>query len=220
MTALAKGGKHPVIVDENGSVQDEIVEQIALRLAADVSNKKTVLKLETTSLYSNFRDSDKFDAVVASIVDTVLATKGTSVLFVESLTALVSAKRQNATFVDAIRSGKLKLIGASTFAAYEEEIAGDQELSRLFEVVPVVRPAANNEARNIDPSTDPDFRGDNVSPDLRQMMAADPTGSKRLNVIVQAKDAKSSMLRTQLTNGSAKIVSRIGKSDTLVVTPP
>src|SRR6187549_277598 len=30
IAALEKGGKQPVIVDENGSVQDEIVEQIAI----------------------------------------------------------------------------------------------------------------------------------------------------------------------------------------------
>ena len=135
IAALEKGGKQPVIVDENGSVQDEIVEQIALRLASDKDNKKSLLKLETTTLYSNLRDTEKFDAAVASIVDTVLATKGTSVLFVESLTALASAKRQNTAFVEAVRSGKLKLIGASTFAAYQEEIAADAELSKLFQVV-------------------------------------------------------------------------------------
>ena len=56
IAALEKGGKQPVIVDDNGSVQDEIVEQIALRLAADKSNKRSLLKLETTSLYSNYRD--------------------------------------------------------------------------------------------------------------------------------------------------------------------
>src|SRR6187551_1704096 len=55
------GGRQPVVVDENGSIQDEIVEQIAIRFAkgsvpASLQNRSLV-KLETSALYSNNLDA-------------------------------------------------------------------------------------------------------------------------------------------------------------------
>ena len=52
------------------------------------------------------------------------------------------------------------------------------------------------------------------------MMAQDPSGKKRVNVILQAKDADNASFRAMLASGDAQIQSRIGTTDTLVANVP
>ena len=52
------------------------------------------------------------------------------------------------------------------------------------------------------------------------MMANDPSGKTRVDVILQAKDADSPVLRTLFAQGNARIRSRVGTSDTLIVNLP
>ncbi|MBK6724727.1 MAG: S8 family serine peptidase [Acidobacteria bacterium] len=59
-----------------------------------------------------------------------------------------------------------------------------------------------------------------MSPDLREMMANDPSGNTRVDTIIQAKDADSAVLRSLLASGQASVSDRIGNSDTLVVNLP
>ena len=60
LEVLEKGGSHPLIVDENGSVQDEIVEQLAIRMSKgsvpEGLQNRSLIKLETTALYSAAND--------------------------------------------------------------------------------------------------------------------------------------------------------------------
>src|SRR5215212_3458977 len=75
LEVLEKGGsRQPVIVDENGSVQDEIVEQVAIRIAkgstATALKNLSLVKLETTALYSNAANSAKLNDAINNILDT------------------------------------------------------------------------------------------------------------------------------------------------------
>ena len=52
------------------------------------------------------------------------------------------------------------------------------------------------------------------------MMAQDPSGKKRVDVIIQAKDADNAALRALMADGQARVSERIGKTDTMVVNLP
>ena len=65
-----------------------------------------------------------------------------------------------------------------------------------------------------------EFRGDNVSSDLREMMAQDATGKKRVDVIIQAKDADDEMFRAIMSENKVRLQDRIGDSDTMIVNLP
>jgi hypothetical protein len=216
------GGRQPVIVDENGSVQDEIVEQIALRIAkgtvAESMRTKSLIKLETTSLFSNSVSSAQLNAAVSLILEPVLSSQGETILFVEDMPAFVNVATQRSLFVSAIRDGKVRLIGGSSEAAYKEKVAVSQDLANLFDVVRVGR--SKSAASKDTADRDAGFVGDNVSPDLRQMMADDPSGNRRVDVILQARDADNASLRALLSSGTARIANRIGNSDSLVVNMP
>lgn len=73
------GSRQPMIVDETGNVQDEIVEQAAIRLANDPAGI-SIVKIETRKIYSNLRSDKDIQSAVDAIVSTAIASKGKTVL--------------------------------------------------------------------------------------------------------------------------------------------
>jgi ATP-dependent Clp protease ATP-binding subunit ClpA len=136
LEVLAKGGsRQPVVVDENGSIQDEIVEQIAIRLAkgsvpASLQNHSLV-KLETTALYSNTLDTAARTAAFEKILGTVLGSKGQTVLFVEDVTTFVDRTHSSRLFVmERSRSSAEARSQRSTKRSHRT--ASSQASSKLF----------------------------------------------------------------------------------------
>src|SRR5206468_6978461 len=109
-------------------------------------------------------------------------SKGQVILYVDELTSFVGDTAQSARFFNAIAEGKLVIIGGSSAAAYDERIESKPEFAGYFAGI-LVTGKSNGKAvaENSKPAM-PEFRGDNVSPDLREMMTADPTGRKRVDV--------------------------------------
>ncbi|MEK7856830.1 MAG: hypothetical protein AAB288_12125, partial [Acidobacteriota bacterium] len=179
MQVLVGGGKRqPVIVDEKAENQDFIVEQLAIRIANEsVHNKLTgvsILKLETDSLFSSSSNASETSARIASVIDAVISSNNKSILFVDDLTSVLEAGKAGEKLVEAIKSGKLTIIGGSSKAAFDEKIATKPEIADLFATILVSDSASKAASANV-PSTSNGYRGDNVSSDLREMMAQDPT---------------------------------------------
>jgi subtilisin family serine protease len=223
---LAEGGvRQPVIVDEDKATIETIVEQLAIRTAngkvpANLAGK-SVIKIDTPLLFSNARTAAAIAQIVDSIVNDAIASKGKTILYIDELTSLVGASASTTNLFKAVEAGKIVIIGGSSSAAYENEINSQPEIAGYFSGILItdnasaaVKPDAN---RNND---DEGYRGDNISPDLREMMANDPSGNTRVDVIMQAKDADNLALRSLIANGQAHITDRIGSTDTLVVNLP
>ena len=72
LEVLDKGESQPVIVDQNGNVQDEIVEQIAMRIAngnvPESLRAKSVVKLETGKLVSKANSEAELNVIVGAIL--------------------------------------------------------------------------------------------------------------------------------------------------------
>ena len=223
---LATGGiRQPVIVDEDAAVQNMIVEQVALRIAKgtapDQLAGKSIVKIETAALFSNMHSQAEAAQVIDSIVNDAIAAKGQTILFVDELTNMVGSRAASTKVFDSIAGGKLVIIGASSAVAYNERIESQPEIAAYFAGI-LVNDSKKSQAiaENKPNDSDSEYRGDNVSPDLREMMAQDPSGKKRVDVIIQAKDADNAALRALMADGSARVSDRIGNSDTLVVNLP
>ncbi|HEX3102486.1 MAG TPA: S8 family serine peptidase, partial [Pyrinomonadaceae bacterium] len=223
---LGKGGvRQPVIVDEKGQSQDEIVDQLAVRIAKgdvpDSLKNRTVVKLMTKVLFSNAKTPQDVDAVVNSVVDQAVASKSQTILYVDELSNFVQAAGGNAKLIDALSKGQISLIGGSIKAAFDNKIGNDTGLAALFEAINVTSDPSSNQNDKAAKTRDSEsYRGDNVSPDLREMMQQDPSGKKRVDVILQAKNAENPVLRSMLADGRARITGRIGQDNTLVVNMP
>ena len=224
---LAEGGvRQPVIVNEDKAVQDAIVEQVAIRIAKGQVPQglagKSILKLETANLFSNARLAAETAQVIDSIVSDVIESNGQTILFVDELTNFVGSDAASNNLFKAVAEGKLVMIGGSSAAAYGERIESKPEIAAFFAGILVSGDSnAGATAESNSKVERSEFRGDNVSPDMREMLANDSTGgTKRVDVIIQAKDAGNQSLRAIMSQNGVRLTDRIGNSDTLVVNLP
>ena len=210
--------RQTVILDETSENQELVIEQTAIRAAKELPAKR-ILKLEVGSIYSNA----KSDAEVAEITNSIfseLARKGDTILFVDELTNFIGRSNVGASLNGLLLQGKIQIIGGSSKVAYQENIAPVAEIDALFNKI-TVGDNTNSSSEELKNAAKYDgYRGDNVSSDLRDMMEKDPTGKKRVEVIIQAKEADNAALRALLKNGQARLSDRVGATDTLVVNLP
>ncbi|HEX9962415.1 MAG TPA: hypothetical protein VGB00_15880, partial [Pyrinomonadaceae bacterium] len=216
--------RQPIVLDETGEYQELVVEQLAIRMAkgnvpASLSDQR-VLKLEIGKLFSETETSAKAAVLIESIINE-LAANDNIILFVDEIEGFVGNAELSEKLTTALQQSKIRIIGGGSKAAYIEKIEKQAELNALFAPVFINQ---NNKMAGTEKSSGEfqgdEFRGDNVSPDLRAMMAEDASGNKRVDVILQAKDADSPVLRALMAQGKARLDDRIGDSDTMVVNLP
>ena len=217
--------RQPVILDEKGENQELIVEQLAVRIAQNDApanlRGKRLLKLETATLYSNAKSDAEVSQTIENIFAEAVKSKSENIIFVNELINFIGNKQINNALTNAIVQGKIRIIGGSSQIAYTEEIEKISEVAALFAPIHVGMNHKNSETAELKKSADSEaFRGDNVSSDLREMMANDPTGKKRVDVILQAKDAENPSLRAIMAENGVRLQDRIGDTDTLVVSLP
>ncbi len=224
INALVEGGiRQPVIVDVDPATQERVVEQLALQIAKGTVPKaladKSIVKIETEVLFSNARKAEDLANLVDSIVNDAVASKGQTILYVNELTNLIGGRAAKTNLFNAIAGGKLVIIGGCSPAAYDEEIASQAEIAGYFNGILITDNNSTAELRSNSDKDNEGYRGDNVSPDLREMMA-NQSENTRVDAIIQAKDADNPALRSLMASGEARVSDRIGKSDTLVVNLP
>jgi ATP-dependent Clp protease ATP-binding subunit ClpA len=214
-----KGLRQPMILDEKNENQDALVEQVAIRIAkgsVPTLKDKRILKLEAPTLFSHTTSEREAEARLNAIIDEAIASKGSTILYIERFAGVFTSGRTEQRIAASILNGSLKVIAGSSYADYSARIDSDPQLAAAFEPIrigsqsPTTAPAKEPRQDN-----SKGFRGEKVAPDLKRMIAADP--SKRIDVIVQADNADNAAFRALLANGQARIVDRIGHSDTLVV---
>ena len=214
---LGKGGvRQPVIVDEKGQSQDEIVDQLAVRIAKgdvpDSLKNRTVVKLMTKVLFSNATTPQEVDAIVNSVVDQAVASKRQTVLYVDELSNFVQAAGGNAKLIDALSKGQISLIGGSIKAAFDNKIGNDTGLAALFEAINVTSDPSSNQNDKAAKTRDSEsYRGDNVSPDLREMMQQETDRNmKQLN--------EANKLKVALNKINPNIVADKAETGSIVIT--
>ncbi len=217
--------KQPVILDDKGKSQELVVEQLALRIAkGDVPASlrgKRILKLETATLFSNAENRKNVSQSIERIFNELAASNGEVILFIDELTNFIGSSQVNDVLTDALRQNKFRIIGGTSNTAYAEKIAVTAEISSLFETLTIGETQSGDAENTAGKSASGEgFRGDIVSPDLREMMQNDPTGKKRADVIIQAKDADDQTLRTILAQNNVHLQDRVGDTDTLLVNLP
>lgn len=185
MKSLSGDLRQTVILDEANKNQELVIEQLAIRASQELPARR-ILKLEVGKIYANA----KSDAEVAGITNKVfgeLAQKVDAVLFVDELTNFIGRSNVGASLNTLLLQGKIRIIGGSSKTAYRENIEPIAEVDALFEKITVGDKAAFSEETTAANEKYDGYRGDNVSPDLLEMMEKDPSGEKRVDVIIQAK---------------------------------
>ncbi len=219
--------RQTVILDESGENQEPVVKLLASRIVKGnvpaALNGKRVFKLELDAFFADVKDQTEAAKRVDAVVNDLTNAKGNIILFVNELTNFVGKSQISDKFTESLLQGKVQIIGGSSPAAYGEKIESQAEIAVLFETISIGNVSLKEAEEELQKQilSNDGFRGDNVASDLREMMQNDKTGGqKRLDVILQAKDADNQVLRQIMAENNIRLENRIGTSDTMVVNLP
>ena len=123
-----KGVRQPLILDEKNENQDILVEQVAIRIANGSLPRlanTTILKLEAPTLFSHADSEIEAEARLDSVIDKVIASKGSTILYIPRFAGVFTNGRAETRIAASILKGELKVIAGSSFAEYADKIESD-----------------------------------------------------------------------------------------------
>src|SRR5678815_499931 len=142
---------NPILTGEAGVGKTAVVEGFATRLArGDVPPQLkdvSLLTLDLGLLSAGASMKGEFENRLRSVIDEVQSSPKPIILFVDEAHTLIGAGGQAGTgdaanlLKPALARGKLRTIGATTWAEYKKHIEKDPALTRRFQVVQVDEPS-------------------------------------------------------------------------------
>lgn len=142
---------NPILVGEPGVGKTAIAEGLALRIAkkevpAFLKNAK-IFSLDMGSLIAGTKYRGDFEKKLKSLLKEVAKIKD-AIIFIDEIHTIVGAGSVAGSTMDAsnilkplLANGKLKCIGATTFAEYRNDFSKDKALSRRFAKVDIEEPS-------------------------------------------------------------------------------
>lgn len=156
---------NPILTGEAGVGKSAVVEAFALRLATgDVPpslKDVQLISLDIGLLKAGASMSGEFEARLRAVMDEVEASPTPIVLFIDEIHTLIGAGGAAGTgdaanlLKPALARGRLRTIGATTWAEYKKYFEKDPALTRRFQVVQIDEPsetAATDMLRALIPS--------------------------------------------------------------------
>ncbi|MBP6561997.1 MAG: type VI secretion system ATPase TssH, partial [Neisseriaceae bacterium] len=141
---------NPILTGEAGVGKTAVVEALALRLASgDVPpslKDVQLMLLDIGLLKAGASMTGEFEARLRAVMDEVEASAVPIVLFIDEIHTLIGAGGAAGTgdaanlLKPALARGKLRTIGATTWAEYKKYFEKDPALTRRFQVVQVLEP--------------------------------------------------------------------------------
>ena len=142
---------NPILIGEPGVGKTAIAEGLALK----ISNKEVpeflqdakVFSIDMGSMLAGTKYRGDFEKKLKSLLQEVLKVPN-SILFIDEIHTLVGAGSVGGSAMDAsnilkpmLANGKLRCIGATTFAEYRNDFTKDKALSRRFAKVDIEEPS-------------------------------------------------------------------------------
>ena len=136
---------NPVLIGEPGVGKTAIAEGLALRIInADVPEilfNKRLVALDLAAMIAGTKYRGEFEERLKKVIDEIVETKGTTILFVDELHTLVGAGGAEGA-IDAsnilkpsLSRGDLQMIGATTLNEYKKYVEKDAALERRFQPI-------------------------------------------------------------------------------------
>ena len=146
---LRKKKNNPLLVGEPGVGKTAVAEGLALQMIATQSPLENIemYMLNMGALVAGTKYRGDFEKRIKTLTDEVLEL-GNVILFIDEIHMLIGAGATNSGSMDAsnllkpmLGNGKLRCIGASTYAEYRSFLDKDKALSRRFAKIEVKEPS-------------------------------------------------------------------------------
>ena len=222
---------NPVVISESQAVRDVIVIGVAQRMVAgDVPDSlagKRLFKLNLEKLFHDSSNAEELKNNLSAILSDVAKSEARVILIVDPVQSLIgSAAAFNGAaselLLDAIKKGDVQCFGATTDVAYQQNVAPEQSLASLFTAIETQEATKADDQADQDsstPSTLEPFVGDNVSPDMRELIS-NSNAPARVQAILQVNNANSEKVRASLAKYGARIEAEMPRFGALAVDLP
>lgn len=141
---------NPLMIGEPGVGKTAIAEGIAHRIVrGDVPEdlkSKVIYSLDMGALIAGAKYKGEFEERLKSVINEVIGSDGTIVLFIDEIHTLVGAGQSEGAMdaanilKPALARGELRAIGATTLNEYQKYFEKDKALERRFQVVMIDEP--------------------------------------------------------------------------------
>ena len=152
---LARRKKNnPILLGETGVGKTAIVEGLALAIAQgevpEFLEKAKIYSLDMGSMLAGTKYRGDFEKKLKAVLKEV-SKKKNSILFIDEIHTVVGAGSVGGSTMDAsnilkplLTTGKLKLIGATTYEEYRNDFGKDKAFSRRFAKVDIKEPSIDD----------------------------------------------------------------------------
>jgi len=153
---LARRRKNnPLLVGDAGVGKTAIVEGLAKKIVdgevPDLLKDVTIYGLDMGAVIAGTRYRGDFEERLKAVMKALTDQEGQAILFIDELHTILGAGATSGGSLDAsnmikpaLAAGKLRCIGATTFAEHRQYIEKDRAFSRRFQVVEVGEPSRDD----------------------------------------------------------------------------
>ncbi len=142
ITILATQKRNPIILEDAALNTRIVAEGIAQRIAngdvpAELRNKE-LYSLNLDALFYGLKTPAEVEARVNSVFAETAAANGAVILFVDQLYQFAGTRALRAVsdkLRDSLDRGDFRIVGATTNEAFEQYIAADASLHRVFKTI-------------------------------------------------------------------------------------
>ncbi|MDQ3817882.1 MAG: S8 family serine peptidase, partial [Acidobacteriota bacterium] len=227
---LAKSDRNnPVLIDESGADRKLVIEGVAIKMASgrvpDSLRGKHLWELNFNALAAAAKSPAEVQSRLKSVLDEVAQSHGQVILFIDELPSLLSTAaldgaEVSAILQDSLTHSRLNFISATSGESYGKFVSENEKLRDYFQAVKLGETAEKSAKNGADDSTDTEFVGDKISPDLRDLMNSAGSGKERAHVILQADDANDAELRDLLRRNGVSIKDSLNQLGALNIELP
>jgi subtilisin family serine protease len=221
-------GKHPVLVGESSVERNIIVEGLAQRIAAhevpEALLQKSIFRLNLDAIAAQTKSNAEIETRLNAVLAETEKAAGRVILFIDEIHQVVGsdAAQETAGAVSgALQRGRVRVVGATNAAAFEQSIQQKTELARFF--VPVRLEDAEKSASNeheSDALKGEEFVGAKIAPDVSELMANAGHGEDRVSLILQGDDLQNAAFRQFLKEHEGRVTENLNRVGAQVVEVP
>ncbi|PKN58663.1 MAG: ATP-dependent Clp protease ATP-binding subunit ClpA [Deltaproteobacteria bacterium HGW-Deltaproteobacteria-14] len=159
---LARRRKNnPLLVGDAGVGKTAIIEGLAKKIVdgevPELLKNVTIYGLDMGAVIAGTRYRGDFEERLKAVMKALTDQEGRAILFIDELHTILGAGATSGGSLDAsnmikpaLAAGKLRCIGATTFAEHRQYIEKDRAFSRRFQVVEVGEPSRDDAVKILD----------------------------------------------------------------------